>query len=134
MAVVLTKLYGMDRELEAKLKAKGVKDTEDLIALVQGSDNVPQLAAELNIDEETLMVLVNRAHLARIRGIGEAYTALLEAAGVKTVSDLAVQSPDDLRTEFEQINESQKLVGRVPALAMVNGWVSKAQKSSRVKA
>jgi chlorosome envelope protein I len=134
MAVVLTKLYGMDRGLEAKLKAKGVKDTEDLIALVQGSDNLPQLAAELNIDEETLMVLVNRAHLARIRGIGEAYTALLEAAGVKTVSDLAVQSPDDLRTEFEQINESQKLVGRVPALAMVNGWVSKAQKSSRVKA
>jgi hypothetical protein len=129
MAVVLTKLYGMDRQLESRLKAKGVKDTEDLIALVQASDDLPGLSAELGIDEETLMRLSNRAHLARIRGIGEAYTALLEAAGVKTVSDLAKQSPDDLRAEFEQINESKQMVGRVPALAMVNGWVSKAQRS-----
>jgi predicted flap endonuclease-1-like 5' DNA nuclease len=131
MAVVLTKLYGMDRQLESKLKTKGVKDTEDLIGLAQACDDLPQLAAELEIDEDRLMSLVNRAHLARIRGIGEAYTALLEAAGVKTVSDLASQSPDDLRAEFEQINESQQMVGRVPALAMVNGWVSKAQRSSK---
>ncbi len=128
MAVVLTKLYGMERSLETKLKALGVKDTEDLIALCRRNGDLVQLAAQLEIDVESLRCLVNRAHLARIRGIGEAYTVLLEAAGVKTVADLAAKTPDQLRSQLEQINGSRKLVGRVPALAMVNGWVSKAQK------
>lgn len=125
--VVITKLHGMERGLEVRLKARGVKDTEDLIALCQRGD-LHSLAMELGIDEETLRCLVNRAHLARLRGVGEAYTALLEAAGVKTLGDLATKAPDELRSQFEKLNETSKLVGRVPALAMVNGWVNKAQR------
>jgi predicted flap endonuclease-1-like 5' DNA nuclease len=128
MAVVLLKLYGVDRELETKLKAKGVKDSEDLIALCQKNGGVDAVAADLGIDRETLSALVNRANLVRIRGIGEAYTMLLEGAGVKSVGDLAAKSPTELRSQLEQLNESHKVVGRVPALAMVNGWVNKAQK------
>lgn len=128
MAVVLTKLYGVDHELELKLKARGVKDSEDLIALANKNGGVKTLAPEMGIDAETLSALVNRAHLVRIRGIGEAYTMLLEEAGVKSVSDLATKSPDELRGQLEQINQNHKVVGRVPALAMVNGWVNKAQR------
>ncbi len=128
MAVVLAKLYGVDDDLERKLKAKGVKDSEDLIALTQRNGDAHALAAELDIDDETMRCLVNRAHLVRIRGIGEAYTMLLEEAGVKSVTDLAAKSPEDLRSKLEQINQDHKMVGRVPALAMVNGWVNKAQK------
>lgn len=128
MAVVLIKLYGVDRELELKLKARGVKDSEDLIVLSQQCDSVEMLAVELGIDPETLRSLVNRAQLVRIRGIGEAYTMLLEEAGVKSVAQLAAKSPHELRGTLEQINENRKVVGRVPALAMVNGWVNKAQK------
>ncbi len=131
MAVVLTKLYGVDRTLEAKLKTKGVKDSEDLIALVQKNGGADSVALELGIDAETLRGLVNRAHLVRIRGIGGAYTMLLEQAGVKSLTDLADKCPEHLQTELEQINQSQKMVGRVPALAMVNGWVNKAQKLPR---
>ncbi len=127
MVVVLTKLYGVDRELEMKLKTKGVKDSEDLIALCH-SNGVDQVAADLGVERETLSLLVNRAQLVRIRGIGEAYTILLEEVGVKSVADLAAQAPDELRSQLEQTNESRKIVGRVPALAMVNGWVNKAQK------
>ena len=32
MAVVLAKLYGVERDLETQLKSKGVKDSEDLLA------------------------------------------------------------------------------------------------------
>jgi hypothetical protein len=32
-----------------------------------------------------------------------------------------------LRARLTRVNADRKLVGRVPALAMVNGWVSKAQ-------
>lgn len=128
MAVVLTKLYGVNRELELRLKTKGVKDSDDLIALCQKNGGITSVSQETGIDAETLRCLVNRAHLVRIRGIGEAYTMLLEEAGVNSVSDLADQSPEKLRGQLEQINESRKVVGRVPALAMVNGWVNKAQK------
>lgn len=83
------------------------------------------------MDQETVASLVNRAHLARIRGIGEAYTELLEAAGVKSVADLAVKEPDRLRSEIVQINEARRVVGRVPALPMVNGWVTKAVKFTK---
>lgn len=128
MAVVLAKLYGVDRDIETRLKARGIKDSEDLLARYGACGTVRELAIELQLDEATAMSLVNRAQLARIRGIGEAYTMLLEAAGVKTVQDLAVRSPEQLRGQFERINETAQIVGRVPALPMVNGWVTKAQK------
>jgi hypothetical protein len=129
MAVVLAKLYGVDRALEARLKSRGIKDSEDLLAHYRKCGGARSLAFELELDEETTQCLVNRAQLARIRGIGEAYTMLLEAAGIKTVQDLAVRSPEQLRAQFEHINETAKIVGRVPALPMVNGWVTKAQRT-----
>ena len=74
------------------------------------------------------MKLLHRAELARIRGIGETYTMLLEEVGVNTTRELAATAPDDLRVRLTRINTDKKLVGRVPAQAMVNGWVSKAQR------
>ena len=72
--------------------------------------------------------LLHRAELARIRGIGETYTKLLEEAGVVSTRDLASTSPEDLRAKLTRINADKRLVGRVPALAMVSGWVSKAKR------
>ena len=132
MAVVLAKLYGVERDLETQLKSKGIKDSEDLLARHRALGSAGALASHLDVDETIAMCLVNRAQLARIRGIGEAYTMLLEAAGVNTVQDLALRSPEQLRGQFERINETARIVGRVPALPMVNGWVTKAQKTAQV--
>jgi chlorosome envelope protein I len=132
MAVVLAKLYGVDRDLETRLKSRGIKDSEDLLLRYRACGGLGGLAADLGLDEETVRRLVNRAQLARIRGIGEAYTMLLEAAGVKTVQDLAVREPEQLRSQFENINDAARIVGRVPALPMVNGWVTKAQKAPQL--
>jgi hypothetical protein len=132
MTVVLAKLYGVDRDMETQLKSRGIRDSEDLLARYRSLGCASALANDLGLDEETARCLVNRAQLVRIRGIGEAYTMLLEAAGVKTLQDLAERSPVQLRGQFETINESAKIVGRVPALPMVNGWVTKAQKAPRL--
>lgn len=132
MAVVLAKLYGVERDLETQLKSRGIKDSEDLLARYRSLGSASALAADLGLDDDTAMCLVNRAQLARIRGIGEAYTMLLEAAGVKTVQQLADRSPEQLRGQFEHINETARIVGRVPALPMVNGWVAKAQRTPQL--
>lgn len=128
MGVVIHKLYGIQPGLEARLKARGIKDSEDLLSACRSEADLLELARFAGVDPGLIRRLVHRADLARIRGIGETYTMLLEEAGVATVIDLAASSPEKLREQFTTINSQKRLVGRVPAQAMVNGWVNKAQR------
>jgi len=128
MCVIIHKLYGIEPTLEMKLKARGIKDSDDLLLACRTPREAAELAQASGTDVSVLMRLLHRAELARIRGIGETYTMLLEEAGVSTTRDLATAAPDDLRVRLTRINTDKKLVGRVPAQAMVNGWVSKAQR------
>jgi predicted flap endonuclease-1-like 5' DNA nuclease len=111
-----------------KLKARGIKDSDDLLLACRTPREAAELAQSSGTDVSVLMRLLHRAELARIRGIGETYTMLLEEAGVSTTRDLAAAAPDDLRARLTRVNADKRLVGRVPAQAMVNGWVSKAQR------
>lgn len=128
MCVIIHKLYGIEPTLEAKLKTQGIKDSEDLLRACHTSREAAELAQSSDIEISVLMRLLHRAELARIRGIGETYTMLLEEAGVNTTRKLASAAPDDLRARLTRINTDKKLVGRIPAQAMVNGWVYKAQR------
>lgn len=130
MTLVLSKLYGVEPEIESKLKRCGIRDTEDLLEACATPAGLEALALKADIPSDTVRQLANRANLVRIRGIGEAYTVLLESVGVQTMADLAGQCPEDLRAMLNRVNGELKLVGRVPALAMVNGWVLKAQRLS----
>jgi predicted flap endonuclease-1-like 5' DNA nuclease len=128
MCVIIHKLYGIEPTLEMKLKARGIKDSDDLLLACRTPREAAELAQSSGTDVSVLMRLLHRAELARIRGIGETYTMLLEEAGVSTTRDLAAAAPDDLRARLTRVNADKRLVGRVPAQAMVNGWVSKAQR------
>jgi predicted flap endonuclease-1-like 5' DNA nuclease len=127
MTMMLNKLYGMDDDAEARLKAHGIKYTDDLLAACDAADGVEQLAVATGVDREHLVTIYQRADLERIRGIGDAYIVLLEEVGVRNAEDLATMKPEELRDQLNKVNEEKKLVGRVPALAMVNGWVRRAQ-------
>jgi predicted flap endonuclease-1-like 5' DNA nuclease len=128
MGVIINRLYGIDPTLETRLKKRGIKDSEDLLLTCRTPREVAEFAQSSDMEISLLMKLLHRAELVRIRGIGETYTMLLEEAGVTTARDLAATAPDDLRARLTRINADKKLVGRVPAQAMVNGWVSKAQR------
>lgn len=128
MSIIIHKLYGVEPALEVKLKARGIKDNEDLLRACGSHHAIAELAHGADVDIAVVRRLVHRAELARIRGIGETYTMLLEEAGVATTGDLAGCCPEDLRVRLVSINAEKRLVGRVPALAMVNGWVNKAQR------
>jgi len=128
MCVIIHRLYGIEPTLEMRLKARGIKDSEDLLVACRTPREAAELARSAGTEVSFLMRLLHRAELARIRGIGESYTILLEEAGVSTMRELAAVAPDDLRAKLTRINADKKLVGRVPAQAMVNGWVSKARR------
>ena len=131
MTVILNRLSGTTPEIVAKLKAIGIKNSKHLLEACRTPAARAELATRTDMDQQLVLKLANRADLARIRNIGGVYSRLLEEAGVETVVELARRSPEDLRAELNKINAEKRVAGRVPAQAMVNGWVSKAQKLSQ---
>lgn len=128
MSVVLDKLYGMKPDLGMKLKALGIKDNDDLLHFCKTPADIIELARMIGAEPQEITRLVQRADLAQIRGLGTVYMKLLEAAGIQSAADLARYSPEELRERLLSLNQQRRLVGRVPALAMVNGWVAKARR------
>jgi predicted flap endonuclease-1-like 5' DNA nuclease len=114
------------------LKKEGLKTTEELLkagATPKGRDD---LAAATGISGKLILRWVNMADLFRIKGVGEEYSDLLEAAGVDTVPELAQRKAANLTAKMTEVNEAKKLVRRVPAEDQVAGWIAEAAKLPRI--
>jgi hypothetical protein len=55
-----------------------------------------------SITEKLILGWVSRADLTRVKGIGEEYADLFEAAGVDTVPELAQRKPENLLQNFSK--------------------------------
>ncbi len=110
-----------------KLRAAGVGSTEALLEKGGTAKGRAELAAATGIDEKLILRWVNMADLFRIKGVGEEYSDLLEAAGVDTVAELAQRRPDNLHTKLVEVNDEKKLVRRLPTLSEVTSWVEQAK-------
>jgi len=118
----------MTPELEAGLKARGLKDTDALFNAALTPEGRKELAAYAGVSEQTILELANRADLARIKGIAGVYSDLLEEAGVDTVRELAKRDPENLHAQLLEINTQKGLTARPPALKTVKTWVSLARR------
>jgi predicted flap endonuclease-1-like 5' DNA nuclease len=65
--------------------------------------------------------------LMRIKGVGEEYSELLEAAGVDTVKELSKRRADNLRKAMGEANGKRKLVRQLPSEGQVESWVKQAK-------
>ncbi|MEM1020042.1 MAG: DUF4332 domain-containing protein, partial [Pseudomonadota bacterium] len=86
-----------------------------------------QVAADTGIDEKKILKFANMADLMRIKGVGEEYSELLEAAGVDTVKELRNRRPDNLAAKMAEVNAKKKLVRSLPSEKVVEGWVGQAK-------
>jgi predicted flap endonuclease-1-like 5' DNA nuclease len=91
-----------------------------------------ELAAKSGIDPDLILRWTNHADLFRIKGVGEEYSQLLEAAGVDTVPELAQRVPANLLAKLTEVNQKKKLVRRLPVLSQVVSWVAQAKQLPRV--
>lgn len=64
--------------------------------------------------------------LTRVKGIGQEYAVLLEAAGVGTVRDLRRRNAVNLRKAIVRVNAATRIVKRLPTESMVASWVERA--------
>ena len=64
----------------------------------------------------------------RIKGVGEEYAELLQAAGVDTVKELKYRNPAKLAKAMAEANTKRKLVRVLPSDEAVVRWIEHAKK------
>ena len=69
-------------------------------------------------------------NLESLSGVGEKYRALLRAAEVRSVAELASEEPAALLERLREANERESLVKRLPRIGDVEAWVHRAKEQS----
>ncbi len=132
MPTPIRKIEGIGEVYAEKLAQVGIVTLEALLEKGATRKGREVLAKLTGIRPDLILDWVNRADLFRIRGIGEEYSDLLAAAGVKTVMELAQRNPDNLYETLVRVNQEKKLVRRLPSRDMVRRWVEQAKALPRV--
>jgi predicted flap endonuclease-1-like 5' DNA nuclease len=127
MAISIGKLKGMNADLEAKLKAEGLGDSDKLLAATKAPADRKALAKKIGAGEREILELANRADLSRIKGVAGVFSDLLEQAGVDTVKELAKRRADNLHAKIKEVNDASQLAKRIPTAADVESWVTQAK-------
>lgn len=127
MSYPLIKLEGIGPTYAEKLKKAGVSRTAAYLERAKDPKGRKALAAETGIDEDRILKWANLADLMRIKGVGEEFSELLEAAGVDTVKELKGRKPENLHARMVEVNTDRKLVRQLPSAKSVAGWVDQAK-------
>jgi len=127
MSYSIIDIEGIGPVYAKKLKAAGVWTTGALLKRAANPKGRQELAAKTGIDDSVILKWANMADLMRIKGVGEEYSELLEAAGVDTVKELKQRRPDNLAKAMAEAN-AKKMVRLVPGEKRVAAWVNQANK------
>ena len=120
-------IEGISHKQATSLRKARIRTVEALLKKGATRKGRREIAASTNQSEKLILEWVNRADLMRVRGVGEEYSDLLEAAGVDTVKELRRRNPGNLLTSMVEVNTKQRLVRRLPTEAMVERWVEHAR-------
>jgi len=131
----MTKLIGIEGigpTQAEKLAAAGFKTVESLLETGKTPQGRKGIESATGISGKLILRWVNMADLFRIRGVGEEFADLLEAAGVDTVAELAQRNAANLRQKMVEINETKKMVRALPSESQVEGWIRQAKELPRM--
>ena len=128
----LADIEGIGKSHAAKLKKSSVGSQASLLKRGASKKGRKQIAADSGLSEKLVLTWVNKADLARVKGVGGQFGELLEAAGVDTVPELATRNAANLRTKMADVNAKKKLVRQLPAEKQVASWIAQAKKLKRV--
>ena len=120
-------IEGIGPVFAEKLVAAGVKTVEALLDKAKDPKGRKALAEASGIDEKKILNWANKADLMRLKGVGEEYSDLLEAAGVDTVKELKHRNAENLLAKMTEVNEAKKLVRALPTLKAVTDWIEQAK-------
>jgi len=128
----LQRVEGIGETFAKKLEGAGITTTECLLEKGATPKGREEMAKMTKIPASQILKWVNHVDLFRVKGIGEQYADLLEAAGVDTVPELGQRKPDNLLQKMTEVNEKEKRVRQLPSIKRVTDWVEQAKKLPKV--
>ncbi len=123
----IEQIEGIGPSYGEKLLAAEVTDTDTLLEIGCTESGRQGLTQKTGIGESQILKWANMVDLCRIKGVGEAYSELLEFAGVDTVKELRNRNPENLAAKVAEVNEQKKLTRRTPNQKEVEDWVAQAK-------
>ena len=127
----LSEIEGIGETYAEKLKECGVTTQEKLLEKGSTVAGRKAMTDGSGISAKLILKWVNRADLARVKGIGGEYADLLESSGVDTVPELAQRNADNLHAKMLEVNTEKKLVRSMPTAEQVADWVAQAKELPR---
>lgn len=128
----LTKVEGIGEVYAQKLQEVDINTTQALLKKGASPQGRKEIAEKTGISGTLILEWVNHVDLFRIKGVGEEYSDLLEAAGVDTVPELAQRNAENLYQKLATVNQEKKLVRQLPTQAQVSDWIEQAKRLPRV--
>ena len=128
----LTKVEGIGPAYAQDLQEAGITTTDALLKKGASPRGRQEMADRTGISGKLILRWVNHVDLFRVKGVGEEYADLLEAAGVDTVPELAQRNPGNLYQKLVAVNKEKKLVRQLPTQAKVSDWIEQAKHLPRV--
>ena len=119
-------IEGIGVKNATRLRKNRIRTTEALLKRGATRAGRKEVASATGCTIAQILEWVNRADLMRVKGIGEEYSDLVEAAGVDTVKELRNRKPKNLLARMVEVNREKRLVRRLPTESMVERWVAHA--------
>jgi predicted flap endonuclease-1-like 5' DNA nuclease len=128
MSHPIADIAGIEPDMVAILKSNGIRTTAKLLEAAKDPKGRKALAEKTGIGEKNLLCWANMADRMRIKGVGQEYASLLQAAGVDTVKELKYRNPAKLARAMADANARRKLVGVLPSDRAVVRWIEHAKR------
>ncbi len=128
MVYKIDEIEGIGPVYGEKLRTAGIATVDQLLEKCAGKAGRTALAQETDIDEKMILKWTNHADLFRIPGVGPQFSELLEASGVDTVKELRNRNAENLYAKIVEVNESKKLVRRLPSQPQITEMIEEAAK------
>jgi hypothetical protein len=122
--------YWIEPQYRRELPRVGITTLGELLSRTREKKEMDELALRLLISKELLTQWVEKARLARLKGLGVENLRVLEGVGIDSISALATEHPEVLYDKIEQVSRE----GAPPQKAKIRIWVREARKAVRSKA
>lgn len=126
------KLRGVSYEVRLRLKRRGITRCGQLLRAAATAVKRAGLASATGVAEETLHLLVKRADVARVNGVGATFALMLEHLGLDRVDLIAAEAAEDLHERLRALNREERLARRSPTPEEVGDWVDQARRLPRL--
>ena len=123
----ISKLRGVPQRTRVLLKARRITSCGQLLEAAGTAEKRDQLSRSTGIDPDLITMLVQRADMSRVNGVGAVFGMMLEDLGIRDVQSLASQEIEALHQELRSYNQQERLARRSPTPEEVADWVEQAR-------